>query len=55
MDDKAVIEGPVGINGFKKVGSQQPDWTGKIHMTKELLKEFVTQIKSHQMKKYKLV
>tara|TARA_R100000697_G_scaffold69972_1_gene82313 strand:- start:76 stop:390 length:315 start_codon:yes stop_codon:yes gene_type:complete len=45
MDDKAVIEGPVGINGFKKVGSQQPDWTGKIPMTKELLKEFVTYIK----------
>tara|TARA_R100001132_G_C3239736_1_gene70994 strand:- start:149 stop:463 length:315 start_codon:yes stop_codon:yes gene_type:complete len=38
-------DGAAWKNSFKK-GANHPDWTGKIDLTRELLKEIVTEINS---------
>lgn len=44
MDNKIQCDGAIFINNFKK-GDKQPDWTGKIEMSKALLKQLVEKVK----------
>jgi len=44
-DDKLQSDGAIYTNNYKKT-SNQPDWTGKVTLSKEMLKKLVTKIKS---------
>ena len=47
-EERVQSDGAIYINNWKKQGSKQPEWTGKVTVTKELLKELVTKIKEEQ-------
>ena len=47
-EERVQSDGAIYINNWKKQGSAQPEWTRKVTVTKELLKELVTKIKEEQ-------
>tara|TARA_R100000664_G_C2721681_1_gene114957 strand:+ start:101 stop:400 length:300 start_codon:yes stop_codon:yes gene_type:complete len=44
MDNKIQSDGAIYTNDFK-TGDKQPDWTGKIEISKDLLKQLVAKVK----------
>ena len=46
MDNKIQCDGAIYVNDFKQ-GDKQPDWTGKIELSKALLKQLVEKVKSN--------
>jgi|TARA_R110000803_G_scaffold208051_2_gene276449 hypothetical protein len=44
MDNKPQSDGAIYTNSYKQ-NDKQPDWTGKVEITRDLLKELVTIVK----------
>jgi len=44
-DERLQSDGAIYTNNYKRT-SKQPDWTGKITLSKELLKQLVTKMRS---------
>ena len=47
MVDRIKVEGAIFENSYKKI-PKHPDWTGKIELSKTLLKALVERAKSNQ-------
>ena len=45
MEERLQSDGAIYTNNYKQA-SNQPDWTGKVMLSKEILKELVTKLKS---------
>ena len=45
FEERLQSDGAIYTNKYKQT-DKQPDWTGKVTLTKEVLKELVTKIKS---------
>ena len=46
-DNKAQSDGAIYTNNYKK-SQNQPDWTGKVSLDKDLLKELVNKVKANE-------
>jgi single-stranded DNA-binding protein len=44
-EERLQSDGAIYTNKYKKAGNQ-PDWTGRVMLSKEILKELVTKLKS---------
>ena len=47
-EERLQSDGAIYTNNYKQT-DKQPDWTGKVALTKELLKELVTKIKEERV------
>ena len=48
MENRVQSDGAIYTNDYKQ-GDTQPDWTGKIELSKDLLKQLVEKVKSGEV------